>query len=296
MVNILTSRKAEEQTLFSMMTVVLVLGVVLFSFLAYINQATSSTYYQKNFLATDLALLLDTIQLLDGNLELIYAPISTKNKFLYEFQNSQVKVSDSKLDVKKGNGYFLMNKNIKLKNTAFESENNKIIVGKEGNVIFVNENRAVNLNTLECPKEKVPFVKSLTVKGGELASTVNKIAASDFEEGNDLVLNVEVKDRQKNYLKIFYPKNRERIACEIANRISEVEPFDGVSIIPSNIEKFEKVSENSQTSHKSALNVEVKNEYSKPSELTLEFSKNYDIKTQTAIASAIIEGVKNAEK
>ncbi|MEK6857276.1 MAG: hypothetical protein AABX39_01675, partial [Nanoarchaeota archaeon] len=193
-------------------------------------------------------------------------PISTKNKFLYEFQNSQVKVSDNKLDIKKGNGYFLMNKNTKLKTTEIQSDN-KITISKQGNIISINEQ--TNLNTLECSKEKVPFVKSLTAKGTELANTVNKIAASDFEEGNDLVLNIEVKEG-KNYLKIFYGKNQERIACEIANSISqqllrEGERFDGVSIIPSN--KF-----------------------------TLEFSKNYDIKLQTIIASAIIDGVKNAEK
>ena len=255
---LLSSSKAQDQTLFFTMTVFLVLGVILFAFLTYINKATSSTYPEKNLLANDLALIIDTMQLEDGNLELSY-PLS--NKFLYEFENSKVSAADNKLDPKKGNGYFLMNKNTKLKSQEIKGDSLKI--GREGDKIIIQE--SVNLNALKCDSKKVPFVRSLTAKGGELADTLNKLAASEFEEGDELILNINLKENSKNYLKIFYPKEKEKIACEIANKVSENLPFDGISIIPS--DKF-----------------------------TIELSKNYDLRLQTIISSAIIEGVKNAEK
>lgn len=271
-----------EQGILTTIFTVLLFVFVLYYFLSSVNRIGSSASYEKRFLAEDISLLMDAVQLMPGNVDVIYSPFSSSDqkKFSYSFMNSEVQVSEGKFDVRKEESYFATDKNVKIRGRNIEFENNPQIIRitKEGNGIHFSqpkELRKANLNFLKCGEYKAQYTKGIKPSGDNgFAESIARIGASDFSVGDGLEINVEINQRTKNYLKIFFEFNQQsqRIACEIANKISESllnekEILDGVGIIPF-----------------------------KGSGIKIELSRNYDSKIQGIISSAVVEGIKNAER
>lgn len=90
----------------------LIITVVIFYYSAtYIDQITSTTVFEKNFLSKDLSLLIESLYISPGNVALKY-PQKTL-WFSYEFDHNKVKVFEKRLFESYSEAYFIEDRNLK---------------------------------------------------------------------------------------------------------------------------------------------------------------------------------------
>ncbi len=86
-------------------SLVLLLGLIIFAvvalfFFGYAKQVAEKTLFEKRFLARDLALVLNTVQSVPGDVTLYYVePSANLSRFRYHFENKLVTLSDSPNEV-----------------------------------------------------------------------------------------------------------------------------------------------------------------------------------------------------
>ncbi|TKJ17374.1 hypothetical protein CEE44_02465 [Candidatus Woesearchaeota archaeon B3_Woes] len=215
---------------------VLALGVVGLLLFSMISTMKDKTDFDKQFLSTDLSLIIDTIQSMPGTVFLKYAQ-DTKN-FSFQFNDNVVNVYEKdKLPL---SSYFIDDKNSPLLlktlgefpvSIAFLKQGNKFEVDYKDNIEF-------NENIVVCPSLKptksLESTSFLLVSDESLREITDSleaqhpnhdsfyISADTFDEiRNNIDIVIELKTSQNDdELKIFYhtlSKSSKTLSCSISN-------------------------------------------------------------------------------
>lgn len=120
-----------EKPLWFLIDLIITVIVIYYS-ATYVDQITSTTVFEKNFLSKDIALLIDSLYSSPGEVLLKY-PQKTL-WFSYEFDHNRVKVFEEKLFASSQESYFIEDKNLKFSPVTLspqkEIENKKSFIDK----------------------------------------------------------------------------------------------------------------------------------------------------------------------
>ncbi len=149
--------------------------------------------HEKRFLATDLALLADTVLSVKDNLDLIYYPARKTDKYHFDgnvsfsFKSNKVEVfTERPDDPHRGIYLFAPRKDMQFSEKAFKFDKSLIIprFSKIGNAISIvnagEEKKAFNVHKLTCPETKISFSRIVIDAGhGYKESDGDSVAGSD---------------------------------------------------------------------------------------------------------------------
>ena len=240
---------------------ILAVVVVMSALLWYAHNIENQTAFQKRFLATDLALLMDTVYAMPqpGNLFVIYTPQHSpefNTNFSYKFGSeganygsNKVEVSEKDNDPKKGTAFFTPRKGFVAEEADLKFKKTFIVpmIIKQNMRIAINDINKRDFyydrNTLTCPSTK--FTKKFEVNasvGGIDENLAKMLAASNVVEmqqvapgpsvstlrlvaGNEPVVKAYINGNARPQTII----ERQRVACEIINSVLQY--FDSKNIL-----------------------------------------------------------------
>ena len=105
------NKKGVDTGLTQVFLIVLIV-IVLGYFLNYSREVSSNLVFEKQFLAVNLATVLEAVQAVDGNVDVLVVPQKVKDRFSYAVTKNKVEVFEKEEDVKKGVYYFALRKDL----------------------------------------------------------------------------------------------------------------------------------------------------------------------------------------
>ncbi|MBI2655904.1 hypothetical protein HYX06_05790 [Candidatus Woesearchaeota archaeon] len=112
-----------DEVFFNMFELVLA-GIVIFSLYNFINDVSKQTIFEKNYLARDMALLINTLYTAPGDVSYTYNENAAKSKFIYGFSPNKVEVYEKEEALQQNHPFYLFaeNKDIALTYTSIETD------------------------------------------------------------------------------------------------------------------------------------------------------------------------------
>ena len=225
---------AQELVLSHTFVTVLALGVVLPMMLYYVYSVYEDTHFEKQYLAVNLALALDAVQSVNGNLDVIIAPQKFTDKFSYLITKNKVEVFEKEDEPGSGRYYFALRKDLNFQQEILQKNEEQVLprITKLGNNLEVSDVNTLNsrksIHTIECPAEETEvkkiFIKDtlLGTKFKDLLSQSYFIVNSENESDTNIITSSEDRKDGKNILKVYIADNKsERLACEVLNSIAD---------------------------------------------------------------------------
>src|SRR3990172_3678394 len=119
--------KAQIELLYSVMEV-LIAVLFLVTSLMYVRSVATSQTFEKQFLATDLALALDTIQAASGNMVFVFQPQKKDfgTNYSYKITQGEVEVFLNASEGKKGRHFFAIDPLFEFRETELVYRDNMI--------------------------------------------------------------------------------------------------------------------------------------------------------------------------
>ncbi len=232
------------------------LAVVLLYLLWFIHGIGERTTFEKNFLATDMPLLIDSILAMPqpGNLYALYNPQRSTEygtNYSFKFTKNTITVSAGKNDLKPVSGYYTSDPLISVEEKNLEHTDFMIVplFVKQGNNLMIdNANKrsfAYNRNLMECSGPG--FTGKLRILG---SSPIEQLVLGQpwaTKSAGDGVLGIKIVSSQETMIKAYINAEQstenfaktKRIACEIANSVlNALEELDvevkGSAVVPIN--------------------------------------------------------------
>ncbi len=227
--------------------VILALVVVMSSLLWSISSSVNDMSFEKGFLATDIALSVDLMIFLPGNLDILYSPYKPgfNNIFDFDFLKSNVEVFNVVNDPKKGIYYYSIPENIKFheKKLSFNDSDVTIRLSKIGNDFFVSdidkEMIDFNINRISCPDIKLDLPNKIIIDAGHGYNPIYNFSDAGFTVNNirESELNRQLAFSFLNTAKNFFNTEVTRelepsqVNPDIENAISDDERISKISSI-----------------------------------------------------------------
>lgn len=347
-----SKRGAVADLLIHPVFVIFVAFSVLLYLLWFAHGIGSAQTFEKKFLATDIALTIDSLLAAKDNIILYYLPQGKDftPKFNYSFDKNQVIIFEGKtIEKNAGRYYFTSDPSITMKKTSLMFKEPFVLprFALLGNELLIDDSHdpknKLNMFLLECPSKKLSF-KKVTLDPGhgysadlrqgsigfssddrreyvltrELAGMAKSLdtveVLSDLTRDGDFALSInDRKSRARdvlisihlgsyvtndNFVKAYinYNSNKRdeslKLACELVNQISStlIEnniKITGIAVIPIIPEQKSDEQWSILVEDKPAVLLEIGN---------IKIKDNFEIKGKKAIASGIIEGIKNAHR
>jgi N-acetylmuramoyl-L-alanine amidase len=332
--------------------VIFVAFSVLLYLLWFAHGVGSAQTFEKKFLATDLALTIDSLLAAKDNVILYYLPQGKEftPKFNYSFDKNQVIIFEGKqIESNAGRYYFTSDPAISMKKTSLMFKEPFVLprFALLGNELLIDDahdpKKRLNMYLLSCPSKKLSF-KKVTLDPGHGYTADLRQGSIGFSSGNrkEYILTREIagmaqsldtvevlseltrdgdfalsiNDRKSrardvlisihigsyntndNFIKAYinYNSNKRdeslKLACELINQISSnlIEnniKITGTAIIPIIPEKKSDEQLNILVEDKPAVLLELGN---------IRRLNIFEHKNKIAIASGIIDGIKNAHR
>lgn len=156
-------------------TTTLVLGLVLLYLLWFVNGISTKTTFERQYLARDLALLIDAALSVPGNLNIVYEPVKDfKSDFTFEVTREQVIVSDEG-----SNSYpYSLRKNTKLKSSPVKIPR----IVKTGSELVISEEK-VFPQKLPCYEKHSP-INHVIIDAGHFNNPKSEFNDPGYEYNN----------------------------------------------------------------------------------------------------------------
>lgn len=202
-----------------------------------INTVGDNKSFEKNFYARDIALLVDTLELLPGNMIVDY---TVKEEFDFELDENEVRVYEKGIDLYFGRYGFIEDKNIKIDYKKISiilekgEEEKRLIFSKLGNEINFNEKgiSSEKISKISCSdigtkgdiKKKKVYLDGDEKINGYLRNShfINQVVTEVKDA--DLVLSV---NKEENDARVYINDNSankeksRKLACLILNQFSQ---------------------------------------------------------------------------
>jgi hypothetical protein len=271
------------------------LGFVLLYLLWFIHGIGERATFEKKFISNDLPLLVDSILAMPqkGNLYAFYFPQKTaefSTNYSFKFTKNTVTISVGENDLKAVSGYYTSDPEISIEEKDLKHTDAMVVpvFVKQGSKISIdNLNRRTfvyNRNIISCNDE--PFTGRLQLAGN---NTVEQLLLGQpwaEKSGGDGVLAVVLSQGEKTIVRAYVNAESgaksQRIACEAANAVvremAGVE-FEGSAVIPVNPKHTARTDD----------------DFLQGTGVLIEIQSPSPIAEQSALATAIATGVKNAK-
>lgn len=227
-----------------------VVGIlVLIVLMTYISGLASKTGFEKRFLATDIALLMDTIPAMpqQGNLFLLYHPQRAPEfgvSYGFSFFSSRIEVNTGKTDLKPETAYFTPDPTISLKETVIPASDVMAFPEffKQGNALLIDDVNSSRVQyipeVLTCsgPKTTKRFSLSGTTPEAQAVATSAQTILGQGTEGT-LVVRIRnatttmVKAYVLGYNDLQLLSQSQRIGCEIVNALTTTLEKQGIDVV-----------------------------------------------------------------
>lgn len=243
----LTEQEKPGPNLMLIIFEILLVVIVVATLYARVSKFQEKNVIEQKFLSRDVALLLDIVPTLPGNLAYQYTS-KTLDKFSFDFSNGMLKVDDEKY-------YYAKDTTLSYDELRTIEKKPKIYFYKSGKRIGVKEDlQLFNPFELVCRPEKEPlgkiivdivgkeqFLENIALFlrqriGAETVSSPEKID-EEVKKADTVVL---ISKAEHSAIKIFVSqqsnkrKESERLACLIANELSSKlkESITGAAVVP----------------------------------------------------------------
>lgn len=155
---LLRKGQAITEVMFILTEILLVIaaGIMVFNKL---NSIQEDQLYAKKFYARDLALLMDTIESMEGNLLYFYKPLQTTlSKITFKFTKTTIEANDEKYPVASRH----------TEETTIDKPKTTLLLTKENNKITIQEIKQIkfNKNKINCPEIKTTITMPIIIDPG----------------------------------------------------------------------------------------------------------------------------------
>ena len=112
-----------DEIFFNVFEIILAI-IVIVSLLNFINDVSEQTIFEKDYLARDMALLINTLYTAPGDVSYTYNENAPKSKFIYEFSPNKVEVYGKEEALQQNHPFYMFaeNKYISLAYTTIETD------------------------------------------------------------------------------------------------------------------------------------------------------------------------------
>lgn len=347
------SKKGEALDLLAHPAFVMLVAVAVLMYLLWFVHGLGSTYtFEKKFLATDIALSIDSLLASRDNVVLYYLPQRTdfSPKFNYSFEKNVITVfEDSMLEKNAGRYFFTSDPSVNFEETVLKFKEPFVLprFALLGNNLLIDDvhgnKKKLNIFLLSCPSEKITgnaitldpahgytsdlrqgsvgfsfdnlkeYILTREIAGmARSLDTVNILG--DLTRDGDFALSVNDRKSRirdavvsihvgsypalENFVKAYinYDSDKReeslRLACELVNSVSSAliennVKITSIAVIPVIPEQKSDEQFSILIKDKPAVLLEVGN---------IQVKDTFGIKGKKAIASGILEGIKNAYK
>ncbi|MFW6449480.1 MAG: hypothetical protein ACOCZ6_00370 [Nanoarchaeota archaeon] len=234
------NKRGVKKSLWTIVDIVFITILILAVF-PFINDVKEDTYFEKKFLSKDMALLLNTLQYVPGDVHLMYPDYAPYEDYVYNFEDEKVSVSESKEAIGGWSylSFFYFDNTFLIKNFDTVKEPSSIYFSKLEDSVNIDTSMQ-GFGEVSCPKpsgakieeEGRVFIVEEKGRAGEIfnniidkSSLYNEVPPESGVSVPVLLI-IEAKESDKQSIGIHYlnkEKNTYALACNIKNFLSEKE-------------------------------------------------------------------------